>query len=198
MGYVQKVKAGRAGRGVAGELNLYLTMVTLRPRMTPRRAPARLGLIAASLAIAACGGGSRSTTTTPAASSTTTTTAASSPATSTTATTAGGTSKVTTGPVRGSLTAPDHAPVAGKGWPYSLKVSDAAGKPLAGTVDIEFLFGGQVVGRDTPPTHPLASGTWHDVLTFPAEAIGQPLTFQAVVHTSQGSITLDWRVEVKR
>ena len=111
---------------------------------------------------------------------------------------AGGTSNVTTGPVRGSLTAPDHTPIAGKGWPYTVKVSDPGGKPLDGTVDIEFLFAGQVVGRDPPPTHPLKNGSWHDVLTFPADAIGQPLTFRAVAHTSKGSISLDWPVNVKR
>jgi hypothetical protein len=83
-------------------------------------------------------------------------------------------------------------------WPYSVTVTDPAGHPLTGTVDIEFTFGGQVVGRDTPPTHPLENGHWKDKLTFPAAALGEPLTFQAVAHTSAGSITLDWPVTVRR
>jgi hypothetical protein len=37
----------------------------------------------------------------------------------------------------------------------------------------------------------------HDTLKFPAAAAGMPLTFQAVVHTRLGSITLDWPVTVR-
>ncbi len=100
--------------------------------------------------------------------------------------------------MRGTLHGANHAPAANKKWPYSLTVTDAAGKPLSGTVDIEFLFAGQVVGHDTPPTHAVKDGHWHDRLTFPPAAVGQPLTFRAVVHTQQGSITLDWPVTVHR
>ncbi len=75
---------------------------------------------------------------------------------------------------------------------------DAHGKPVDGTVDIQFVFGGQVVGRDTPPTHPLKNGVWQDNLKFPAQATGINLSFQVVVHTSIGSKTLDWAVKVKR
>jgi hypothetical protein len=155
-----------------------------------RFAPALLA--ATALAVAGCGGSSKTkTTTAPPASAHT--------AQATTATPAsGGTASVNTGPVRGSLVGPNHSPTAGKLWPYTVKVSDPAGKPLSGTVDIEFLLSGQIVGRDKPPTHPLNHGTWHDLLTFPANSVGIPLTFQAVVHTPQGSITLDWPVNVKR
>ena len=83
---------------------------------------------------------------------------------------AGAAGDVTAGPVRGSLHALNHAPVAGKGWPYTVKVTDPAGKPIPGTVEIEFLFAGQVVGHDTPPTHPLRHGTWRSILTFPRQA----------------------------
>jgi hypothetical protein len=71
-------------------------------------------------------------------------------------------------------------------------VSDAAGHPLSGTVEIEFV----VVGRDTPSSHPVANGRWRDTMTFPADAVGHPLTFRAVVHTRGGSITLDWPITV--
>ncbi|MGO9754376.1 MAG: hypothetical protein ACLP22_23425 [Solirubrobacteraceae bacterium] len=83
-----------------------------------------------------------------------------------------------------------------KPWAYTVKVTDAAGGPLSGTVDIEFAFGGQVVGHDTPPTHPVRSGAWHGTLTFPAAAEGEPISVQAVVHTSAGSIALDWPISV--
>ena len=100
--------------------------------------------------------------------------------------------------MRGTLRAQNHAPTVGKSWRYSVTVTDAAGHPLSGTVDIEFAFGGQVVGHDTPPTHPVAHGHWTDTLKFPADAVGEPLSFRAVVHTSAGSITLDWPITVQR
>jgi hypothetical protein len=84
----------------------------------------------------------------------------------------------------------NHAPKVGKGWPYSVHVRDASGHPLSGSVDIEFTFAGQVVGRDTPPTHPITNGLWHDVLTFPRASLGYQLVFQTVVHTKLGSVTL--------
>jgi len=113
-------------------------------------------------------------------------------------TTKGGTSSVLTGPVHGVLRAQNHAPKVNRLWSYTVTATDAAGHPLSGTVDIEFVFGGQVVGRDTPPTHPVRHGRWHDSLTFPPSAVGQPLVFRAVVHTRLGSITLDWPISARR
>lgn len=162
-----------------------------RTARTPR-VPSALLASALVLALAAggCGGASKSKSSTAASSSQPTSTA-SAPSPS-------GTSTVTTGPVRGTLTGPDHSPVAGKLWPYSVKVTDASGKPLAGTVDTEFVFAGQVVGRESPPTHPLVNGTLQDMVTFPPQSVGEPLMLQVVVHTSVGSITLDWPVTPRR
>ncbi len=86
----------------------------------------------------------------------------------------------------------------GKKWDYSVLATDQGQHPLAGTVDSEFVFGGQVVGHETPPTHPLSNGRLNDDVTFPAQAAGIPLTFQVVVHTKLGSVTLDWSVKVQK
>lgn len=147
--------------------------------------------------IVACGSSSSSST--PTSQSAVTSTNASSPL-STAAPQAppSGSDSVSTGPVRGRLTAANHTPTAGRLWDYSVNVTSASGKRLSGTVDIEFVFGGDVVGRDTPPTHPVRNGSWHDNLKFPADAAGEPLMFQAVVHTSLGSITLDWPITVQK
>lgn len=151
------------------------------------------------LGIAACGGGGSSTPTeTRSIATAPTTTTATAPPATTSPGGKGGTSTVSTGPVRGALQADNHAPTVGRSWHYSVTVTDSAGRPLSGTVDIEFVFAGQVVGRDTPPTHPVKNGRWQDTLTFPAAAVGQPLTFRAVVHTGLGSITLDWPIVVRR
>jgi hypothetical protein len=193
-----------------------------------RRGWALLTVAVAALAIAGCGSSSSiskttkssaasspdSTSTTGATSSATPTPASTSitgarssatssaASTSTTGTSAPGqgrgTASVTAGPVRGTLHAANHSPIVNKNWPYSDVVTDAARHPLSGTVDVEFTFGGQVVGRDTPPTHPLKNGRWSENLQFPEAAVGEPLTFQLVVHTHLGSITLDWPVTVKQ
>ncbi len=100
------------------------------------------------------------------------------------------------GGLHASLHGENHAPKVGKPWRYTVHASDASGRPVAGTVDSEFAFGGQVVGRETPPTHRLRNGRLNDNLTFPGRAVGSPLTFRVVVHTQLGSVTLDWTVKV--
>ena len=153
-----------------------------------------------STGLAGCGGSSSGSASSTAASTSTSTTAttATTVTTVTSSTQSQGAASVTSGSVRGALRGENHAPKVKQSWRYSVAVSDAAGHPLSGTVDIEFAFAGQVVGRDTPPTHPVVDGHWHDTIEFPADAIGMPLSLQAVVHTRLGSITLDWPVTVSR
>jgi hypothetical protein len=148
-----------------------------------------------SAGLAGCGGSSSSSTSSAAAATSSTTTTAT---TMTSSTQSQGAASVTSGSVRGALHGENHAPKVKQSWRYSVVVSDGAGHPLSGTVDIEFAFAGQVVGRDTPPTHPVVDGHWRDTIEFPADAIGMPLSLQAVVHTRLGSITLDWPVTVSR
>ena len=138
-----------------------------------------LAAIALTLEMTSCGGGSSKSSRTAVSSSPSQSSAPGTPATA-----------VATGPVRARLVCANHAPKVGKGWPYSVHVSDASGRPLSGSVDIEFTFAGQVVGRDSPPTHPIKNGLWHDVLTFPRASLGYQLLFQTVVHTKLGSVTL--------
>lgn len=100
--------------------------------------------------------------------------------------------------MRASLHSENHAPKVNKLWHYSVLATNASRQPLSGTVESEFVFSGQVVGRESPPTHRLTKGRLDDSLTFPAQAAGIPLTFQVVVHTRLGSVTLDWPVKVRR
>ncbi len=148
-----------------------------------RRVTRLVGLVL-SVAVAGCGGGGRASST-PGTTSTSTMTAA-----------RGGSSSVSTGPVHANLAAADHAPRQGKEWAYRVRVTDASGRPMSGTVEIQFVFGDQVVGRDTPRIHPVTHGTWHDRIVYPPASVGQPLRFRAVVHTSRGSVTLDWPIRV--
>jgi hypothetical protein len=161
----------------------------------------RVAVIAAAVAlgagVAGCGSSSSSSSSSSSRSSSATTSSAA-PATSTSKqpAAAGGGAAVTTGPVRATFRGANHAPKATKPWNYSIHVTNASGAPLSGTVEIEFTFGGRVVGKDTPPVHPVRGGVWHDYLQFPSAAVGQPLAVQAVVHTSAGSVTLRWPVTV--
>lgn len=169
-----------------------------------------VGSVVVLVSLSACGSSSSSSSTASgAAPSTQSSTAAASPTTASTNTGTGtssssssgggsGGAALSRGAVRGVLHASNHTPTVNKPWSYSVKVTDAAGHPLSGTVDIEFAFDGQVVGHDTPPTHPVTAGGWHGTLTFPPQSIGQPISLQAVVHTSAGSITLDWPVKVHK
>lgn len=146
----------------------------------------RLALLAlvgsVSVALAACGGSSK-----PKATHTATTAAPSGP-----------TSSVTTGPVHATLTADSHTPIVNQTFNYTVRVTDAAGHPLGGTVLTEFAYNGVVEGRETPPVHRLKNGVLHDNVEFPPESVGYPLELQTVVRTSKGSVTLVWPVTVKR
>jgi hypothetical protein len=100
--------------------------------------------------------------------------------------------------MRATLRGESHSPRVGKPWHYSVTATDSGGHPLSGAVDTRFVFGGQVVGRESPPTHPLRNGRLHDDVTFPAQATGIPLSFEVVVRAKPGSVTLDWPVRVTR
>jgi hypothetical protein len=99
--------------------------------------------------------------------------------------------------ISATLTALGNKAVVGKGWPYSVRVTDRSGRPLSGTVRIRFVSGVHVLGTDTPSIHPLKGGRWSDSLLFPKASGGLTLTFQVVVNTSAGSVTLSWPVSVK-
>ena len=93
-----------------------------------------------------------------------------------------------------TLHADNHNPTANQLWHYSVEATDGSGHPLSGSVLTQFLFSGQVVGKESPPTHPLTNGRLDDAVTFPTESIAYQLTFEVVVTTPKGSVTLDWPV----
>ena len=154
-----------------------------------------IAMVVAGLAAAGCGGSTSTHTNTTAHAATHTTTTHSSPAASAATAT---TPSVNTGPVHASLHGASHTPTAGKLWPYTVRVTNASGKPLEGTVATEFAFAGTVVGRESPPVHTLKDGVLHDRITFPSSAIGHPLTLVTIVHTSAGSVALGWPVTARK
>jgi hypothetical protein len=153
-----------------------------------------VAVVLAGFTVAGCGGSSSKPSSTTNQKTTTTSThptPAANPGTATSPT-------ATTGPVRASLKGATHTPTAGKSWAYTVRVTDAGGKPLSGTVDTEFTFAGLVVGHESPPLHKFTNGVLRDKVSFPASAVGHPLTVVAVVRTAAGSVALGWPVNVKK
>jgi hypothetical protein len=98
------------------------------------------------------------------------------------------------------LTAPGHTPKARKRWPVKIVVKTAGGKPISGTVQYNFLFGGQVVQvrscLDHGNTPCKFRGTYRDVLHFPARSIGYNLTLRFIVKTRFGTKNIDYAIKV--
>ena len=154
---------------------------------------AALSVVVLMLSLAACGGssGARTSSTKQQIAS-----APTSQATTTSPKKPVSTALVYTRPMRATLVGENHAPKVNQPWGYSVTVTDANGHSMSGTVDIEFALSGTVVGHDKPPTDPITAGNLHHTLKFPAAAVGVPLEVQAIVHTTLGSLTLDWPITV--
>jgi hypothetical protein len=140
------------------------------------------------------------TTTTTTTSTTAPTTTSSTTTTTTHSTTT--TPKTTTAapafarPMHATLVGENHDPTTGKKWAYTVTATDAKGRPLSGTIETEFVFGGAVVGREVPFKHQLTDGKITNKVTFPARSIGVAgLSLQVTVQTSIGTMTLDWSVK---
>jgi len=131
---------------------------------------------------------------------TTTTSKTTTSKTTTTSTTTHTTSKTTTtaafkGPLQATLVGENHFPKIGVKWAYTVTAKDANGKPLSGTIETEFWFGGAKVGQESPLKHTFTDGAITNKVTFPARANNVTgLQLQVTVITSIGTKTLDWTV----
>jgi hypothetical protein len=99
------------------------------------------------------------------------------------------------GQMRASLHGENHTPLTGVKWEYQVEATNAQGQGLNGTVLVQFLFNGSVVGKQSPPTEPMKDGKLIYKNTFPPDSKGIPLTFEAVVTTPLGTVTLNWPVK---
>lgn len=94
-----------------------------------------------------------------------------------------------------TLTATTHRPRAGAPWPITIRAVGPDGQPLRAEVRYQYLFAGQVVAHRS---HYRFRGVFHDVITWPKQSLGVPLTFRAVVTTPLGTRNLDYTVTVRR
>jgi hypothetical protein len=81
------------------------------------------------------------------------------------------------------VTGQDHHPRVGKRWHYEVRVTNAAGKPVASRIHLQFLFAGVPVGE--VGVHAVKSGVWQETFgapgnpSFPPASRGQRLVLQA-------------------
>ena len=79
-----------------------------------------------------------------------------------------------------------HSVKANAKWPLTIRVSDAAGQPLSGTLTMNIVLGGSPVGKVDNGKLWHFTGVWHEPkgkeITWPAQSRGLTFGLQAVVH----------------
>jgi hypothetical protein len=102
-------------------------------------------------------------------------------------------------PVRVVLRAATHRPRAGRPWLYSVRVTDASGRPLPARIRMQVLFGAAPVGKvDGGRTFSFV-GTWREPrnspVIWPKRSRGVRLVFEAVVTARGQTRKVDWWVQ---
>jgi hypothetical protein len=93
-----------------------------------------------------------------------------------------------------TMRAGTHKPRVGRPWPVHFRVT-RAGSPVKASVGYEFLLAEQVVARRS---HYAFTGSFSDIVVWPAQSVGYPLTFRAVIVSEGATIYLDYPVQVTR
>ena len=117
-------------------------------------------------------------------------------------------SAVAANPVRATLTTSSAKPVVDQPWRWTVKVKNAAGKPIPAKMRLQILIGSTVVGcwkgTAMAPCTGANVGTWivfkgrrTGVLNWPAQSAGVKLTFQAVVVAEKKTVRLRAPVTVQ-
>lgn len=105
-------------------------------------------------------------------------------------------------PFRVTIAGATHTPRANAAWPVTIRVTDASGKPVAARLKMRILFGGAPVGQVDNGRVYRFVGSWREQpgqeITWPASAVGQPLTFQAVVTAKGRTRRVDFAVRVRK
>jgi hypothetical protein len=104
-------------------------------------------------------------------------------------------------PFRAVLRASTHRPRAGQPWPYSVRVTDLRGRPIAARIRMQVLFGGVPVGKVDGGRTFRFVGVWREPrrppVIWPPRARGQSLVFEAIVSARGATKRLDYPVRVR-
>ena len=102
--------------------------------------------------------------------------------------------------VRVTILSPTHEPRVNAPWPVRVTATNAAGKPIAGTLTMIVLFAGAPIGKIDKGRVYHVMGSWQErrgsAITWPASSPGQPLTFQAVVRADGVTVRKNWEITV--
>jgi hypothetical protein len=102
-------------------------------------------------------------------------------------------------PVRVTITAP-HTVKANAKWPVTIRVTNAAGKPLRATLTNRILLGSLLVGKVDNGKVWHIVGIWREPkgqeITWPASARGQTFNFETIVRASGRTVKKVFRVHV--
>jgi hypothetical protein len=111
----------------------------------------------------------------------------------------GATCSASAGPLRAGIVASTHTPVINAKWPLKATAT-LGGKPARATAEYQFLFGGIVVATQYPRSnkHFTFTGQFSDILVFPPDSEGQPLTLQVVVSSGVNTVRLAWLIDSKK
>jgi hypothetical protein len=115
--------------------------------------------------------------------------------------TAGGATSAPVLPARVTIAAATHHPRANAPWPVTVRVTNAAGKPIAATLTMRILFSGTPVGKvDNGRVYHFV-GTWREKkgeeIKWPAASRSQPLAFEAIVHAQNTTVKKTWAITVR-
>jgi hypothetical protein len=105
-------------------------------------------------------------------------------------------------PFRATLTVTTHAPRVNAPWPYSVRATDLAGKPIRATVTTQIVdpFGGvhpvefDCCKKKYVTNHPF-TGVFRERIRFPPESQGVKLTIRVIVKARGASRRLTYWVK---
>src|SRR5207253_950195 len=103
-------------------------------------------------------------------------------------------------PVHVTITAA-HTVKANAKWPVTIRVTNAAGKPLSGTLTNRILLGSLMVGKVDKGRVWHFVGTWREPkgqeITWPASARGQTFNFETIVRAGGRTVMKVFPVSVR-
>jgi hypothetical protein len=104
---------------------------------------------------------------------------------------------------KATFSAPTHTPKVNVRWPWSLKVTSLAGKPIAARISVQIVdpYGGVHpvefgCCKKYITNHPI-KGSFRDYVRFPPESQGFRLKFQVVVKALGGKRITSYWVKVR-
>jgi hypothetical protein len=100
------------------------------------------------------------------------------------------------GKLHASIVPSTHSPKVNAKWPLSVKAT-TGGKPAHASAVYQFLFGGTVVSTQYPRSnkHFTFNGAFSDILVFPPDSDGEPLTLRVVIRSAGETVNLEWSIK---